>query len=511
MNSYKKAIILGGIVLAAMVGLLFWKVKAKPKAIVLTPEDMTILAESQDPQSRAALADTTEQGKEQRKEFAKFIRRILAIGQAAEAVGMPNELEVKRELELQRTAVIAGAYLKSQRETSNNPADTLFTAIKPEDVEAYFQNKANEARFNAFVEDLLAKNPGAAAQLTDERKKDLRQRYGQTFVAAQRGEAAGLDKKRDTELQLMFQRARLLTQKYAEQYIVPQSKKMADDKAIDAYIAEHPELDENKTRAKAEGILQRVKGGEDFAKLAQEFSDDPGSKTQGGELGWFTREKMVPEFSEAAFKLQPGQISDIVKSDFGFHIIQVEERRMTGGKDDKKANAGQKDEVKRAHPALAPQDKKAADKADKSDKGKKADAKDSKKAPAQPAPQPPAEPDLVGEPMGAPAPQGPQEEVRARHILIKFGGPQQPGAPPQSPREQAQEAVARDMQDKIVDDLVAKANVTVPDDFTVTAPEAGPQFPPGMGGPQGPPPAPKGKPEPAPKGKPEPAPKGKSE
>jgi peptidyl-prolyl cis-trans isomerase C len=80
------------------------------------------------------------------------------------------------------------------------------------------------------------------------------------------------------------------------------------------------------SEADAQAALKRVKSGEDFAKVANEMSKDPGSK--GGELGWFTKERMVPEFAEAAFKMQPGQISDPVKSQFGWHIIQLEERRQ---------------------------------------------------------------------------------------------------------------------------------------------------------------------------------------
>ena len=76
----------------------------------------------------------------------------------------------------------------------------------------------------------------------------------------------------------------------------------------------------------AQAALKRVRAGDDFAKVANEMSKDPGSK--GGELGWFTKERMVPEFADAAFKMQPGQISDPVKSQFGWHIIQVEERRQ---------------------------------------------------------------------------------------------------------------------------------------------------------------------------------------
>jgi peptidyl-prolyl cis-trans isomerase C len=77
----------------------------------------------------------------------------------------------------------------------------------------------------------------------------------------------------------------------------------------------------------AKQVAERAKKGEDFLALSKEFSKDPGSVADGGDLGWFTKDKMVKEFSDAAFKLEPGQISDPVKSQFGWHIIKVEEKR----------------------------------------------------------------------------------------------------------------------------------------------------------------------------------------
>jgi len=96
--------------------------------------------------------------------------------------------------------------------------------------------------------------------------------------------------------------------------------------SVHDYIAKHPELDSKQSRAKAEEVLKRVRAGEDFAKLAQEFSSD-GSKDKGGDLGWFGPGQMVPEFEKATAALKPGQVSDIVESKFGFHIIKLYEKK----------------------------------------------------------------------------------------------------------------------------------------------------------------------------------------
>lgn len=78
------------------------------------------------------------------------------------------------------------------------------------------------------------------------------------------------------------------------------------------------------TAEEAQAVIERLDAGEDFATLAQELSLDTGSGAQGGDLGWFTYGRMVPEFSAAAFSLTPGEVSEPVKSDYGYHIIKVE-------------------------------------------------------------------------------------------------------------------------------------------------------------------------------------------
>jgi peptidyl-prolyl cis-trans isomerase C len=80
-------------------------------------------------------------------------------------------------------------------------------------------------------------------------------------------------------------------------------------------------------KKKIEEIRDKITKGGDFAKLAAEFSDCPSGKRDGGNLDWFGKSRMVPEFEAAAFKLKPGEMSDIVETSFGYHIIKVTDKR----------------------------------------------------------------------------------------------------------------------------------------------------------------------------------------
>lgn len=86
--------------------------------------------------------------------------------------------------------------------------------------------------------------------------------------------------------------------------------------------AKAEEIDE--ARKKAVNVLKQARSGTDFGKLARKYSDDPGSRTKGGDLGFFTRDRMVKPFSDAAFAMKPGEISEPVRTRFGWHIIKVE-------------------------------------------------------------------------------------------------------------------------------------------------------------------------------------------
>jgi peptidyl-prolyl cis-trans isomerase C len=89
------------------------------------------------------------------------------------------------------------------------------------------------------------------------------------------------------------------------------------------------EATKKQTRGKIDDILKRAKSGDDFAALAKQHSED-GSAANGGDLGYFPKERMVPAFADVAFALKPGEISDVVATQFGVHIIKVTDRKPAG-------------------------------------------------------------------------------------------------------------------------------------------------------------------------------------
>ena len=322
MNSTKRALVAAAVAIVFAAGLIFWQVKArKTGPVELTPEDMTLIAEEQPPQFRQRLA-TDEQF---RKEFAQDVRRLLAVAEEASAHGVDKDPEMKRQLEFQRATVIAQSYFEEQ---GDNQVD-----ISDKEVEEHFKVAENQARFDQIINDAKAKDPSFAAQMQPEQVEMLKQRFGRIYVAEKRAIDKGVDKKPAVRLQLMLQRARAVAQKYAMDKL--QQKMKATDAEVDAYLASHPEADVDKVnRAKAEEVLKRLRAGEDFAKMAAEFGSD-GTKDKGGDLGWFGPSDMDPDFSKAAYALKPGEISNVVQTRFGFHIIKLEERKTETNKEGK--------------------------------------------------------------------------------------------------------------------------------------------------------------------------------
>lgn len=314
MNSTRKALVAAAVAVVFAAGLIFWQVKArKVGPVELTAEDMTLIAEEQPPQFRQRLAAD----EAARKEFATQVRQLLAVAEEAQAHGVDKDPEMKRQLDLQRATVMAQYYFEAQGDKNPDITDA--------EVAEYFKEPLNQHKFDSIINEAKKKDPSFAAQMQPEQLEQLKQRFGRIYIAEKKAVEQGIDKKPSVRLQIMLQHARAVAQKYAMDNL--QSKMKATDAEIEDYLAKHPEADVDKqNRAKAEEVLKRLRAGEDFAKLAGEFGSD-GTKDKGGDLGWFGPRDMDPDFSKAAYALKPGEISDVVQTRFGFHIIKLEERK----------------------------------------------------------------------------------------------------------------------------------------------------------------------------------------
>ena len=136
------------------------------------------------------------------------------------------------------------------------------------------------------------------------------------------------------EEQMQYVRRRLLREQYFEKQLKGAISEADAKKIYDQRVAQLKSENEVAARhilvdneEKAKEILAKIKAGGDFAALAKENSTDTGSKEQGGFLGYFGRGQMVPEFEKAAFTMIKGQVSEPVKTNFGWHIIKLEDRR----------------------------------------------------------------------------------------------------------------------------------------------------------------------------------------
>src|SRR6202022_2964348 len=220
-------------------------------------------------------------------------------------------------------------------------------------------------------------------------------------IRAKAAEDKKVENNEDFKKRLAFTRNRLLM----DSLLAPEGKAATTDEAMKKVYEEaskqitgeqevHARHILVETEDEAKAVAETLKKGADFAELAKKKSKDPGA-SDGGDLGFFTKDQMVPEFSNVAFALEPGKISDPVKSQFGWHVIKVEEKRNRKAPDFDQVKAqietyvtrkAQADYVAKMRAAATVEriDQAAADPAAKTDPAKPdAAAKDSKMAPAK--------------------------------------------------------------------------------------------------------------------------------
>ncbi|HJZ66744.1 MAG TPA: peptidylprolyl isomerase [Blastocatellia bacterium] len=317
---------------------------SKAKTVRLTPHDMEVIfQEILPPQQQQQIASNPEE----KKKLVSELKKLLAVAQVAEQEGYAQRPEVQSQLSFQQDKALNNSYRK------RNPD----VKITDEEINAYYQAHPRE------FDDFLQGNPRLQQQAQGQQRDDLKKQYGEFKMIAERARKEGLDREDLTRLQALLDRSQALASAYVSD-LQKNADKLVSDADIEQYYKDHPsEFDEvrvrhilistqpkeqaedeeeakdkkpadkpkalskEEARKKAQALLERARKGEDFAKLAKENSDDPGSKDKGGEYDFFGHGKMVPEFEKAAFALKPGEISDLVETQYGFHIIKLEERR----------------------------------------------------------------------------------------------------------------------------------------------------------------------------------------
>jgi len=271
----------------------------------LSPTDLATLAESLPERQKRMLS--TNEG--QRKQLIEKIKTSFSLAQAAEAEGLQKTDKFKRRFGLMIDGLLANEHSK------RNPNVT----VSKEELEAYYaaHKEECEADFKSYFE-------GQPQQPGEQQKEAFKSQWENLKVLSEKARQSNLEKDKLIAIQVKFYKASILAEHYQEALgkrfqLTPEEKSK--------YIAEHPEADAEKVRQKAEGILERVKKGESFEKIADEINED-GTKGRGGDLDWFSRGRMIPEFENAAFALKKGETtSALVKTKYGYHIIRVDDKR----------------------------------------------------------------------------------------------------------------------------------------------------------------------------------------
>ena len=174
-----------------------------------------------------------------------------------------------------------------------------------------------------------------AQALTGDARRDYLVAYiADVILAAKAAETKKVQDQKEFKSRIAFIRNKLLMETLllaeGKAAVTDQSMKKVYDEAVTQMGAEQEVRARHilvPTEDEAKAVLAEIKKGTDFAELAKQKSKDPGAAAEGGDLGYFAKEQMVPEFAEAAFKMDKGQLSEPVKTQFGWHVIKVEDKR----------------------------------------------------------------------------------------------------------------------------------------------------------------------------------------
>ncbi len=206
--------------------------------------------------------------------------------------------------------------------------------VSDQDIKQQFERENTKVKFQyavVAIADLRDSIHPTEKELRDFYDKN-KQRYVDSIPEKRKAEYALVDTSRIRDkVKLTQQEVQQYYNQHEDEYRVPEEVKVRHILVRTPPPDEKGKVDEKaveQARQKAQSLLDKLKKGADFAELAKKNSDDPGSAAQGGSLGWIQRGQTVSEFEQTAFSLPVGQISGLVRTTFGFHIIQVEDKQQ---------------------------------------------------------------------------------------------------------------------------------------------------------------------------------------
>jgi peptidyl-prolyl cis-trans isomerase D len=205
-------------------------------------------------------------------------------------------------------------------------------AVSPAEIRQQFQKSNTKVKFDYAV--LSQDDIRKGLHPTDQELKAFYERnkasYNNSIPEKRKIEYVFLDKNKVLgQIQVTPEDVKAYYDQHQDQYRVPEEVKVSHILIKTPSPGADGKVDEKgveEARKKAEDVLKQLKSGAKFEDLAKKYSEDPGSGKQGGDLGWIGRGRTVPEFEKSAFSLTKGQLSDLVKSSYGFHIIRSEDK-----------------------------------------------------------------------------------------------------------------------------------------------------------------------------------------
>lgn len=304
----------------------------------LTEEDIAAVMKNQSLLDREKIEKIVTDD-DQRKAFLRGLKEHLALAARARRDGLAEDPNFKLNLENKEKGLLADLYL-----VNANAEGKVIEKITPERIEAVLADPANDKRFKEEFDAIAAVqktavenmgNPnGVVPPMSGETLEKTRKGWARTKILSDLAKAdTNFMQKREIQLRLKILEAGVLSTACLAKYWLQNIKPTGDD--IAAYLAAHPEYDVNKKRATAEMVLQRAKAGEDFGKLAKEFSEDRTTKNSGGLYkDWEKGGGFWTEAENVALNLQKGQVADkLVETKDGFHIIQLVDKKVVKNQD----------------------------------------------------------------------------------------------------------------------------------------------------------------------------------